>query len=156
MNNKKGSTGMVATIMVSLIIAGIFLFLIINYMQRQSTTIGQLSSNYITAIKTDYDGDGINDYFDKSPCVSGQEIVRATNQKEYYYYADANPDDKKNPCDIKYFPDLKKEHPDLKLKQVTVFSTNKKVCVLEDSDCAHILKEYYKKIKKQNEGRGEA
>ncbi len=137
--NKKGFE-MGTSMIILIILAGIFVFLIVNYMENQSSNLKKTTDNYIRSLQGDYDGDGIKDFKDKSPCVPGEELVTA-GDKKYYYYSEPHLIGGKPSCDLKYFPNLKKDHPEAKLKLVTETSTNKKLCVLERNTCSDWLKE---------------
>ncbi len=143
MINKKG-VQMAMAMMVTIIIMGVLLFFVIEYITRQSSSVEKITSNYIESLTHDFDGDRIVDFTDESPCVAGEERIIATDGKMYYYFGDPIGQGSSASCD---FDGLKDFDEDVKLELKTEDATLKQVCVLPEKYCAKWLKGSYEEIR---------
>ncbi|MFP4523784.1 MAG: hypothetical protein ACLFO2_00515 [Candidatus Woesearchaeota archaeon] len=134
MRGKKGDK--VSNLMIGLIILAVFAIVMLVLVKKTGGSVDNVLSGYIESVSSDYDGDGIKDFNDDSPCVSGQEVITAEDGRDYYYFGDPRDGscDHFDTGDLDYEITLKKES-----------STGKQVCILEEEGCAKALKESYEK-----------
>ena len=132
--NKKGdkTSNMIVGILVA-IVAGI---IIMSIFRGQSLAASKVVSSYIESLSEDFDGDRINDFYDESPCVAGEDIVIAEKTgKAHYFFADK----RTGSCE-----EITDEY---KLKEVEDVSTQQTVCILPDEECGRALKAFYERIR---------
>ena len=141
--DKKGDK--LTEIIFSLILVGIMTVVIVIIFKGQALSSSRVMGKYIESVSEDYDGDGINDYFDKSPCVAGQDIIiDQKTGKIAYFFADMP---KGGECDS--VPHQK----GYKIVEAVDGNTNQEVCVLTSSSCARALKSFYECLRSANKNK---
>lgn len=136
MRGKKGDK--VTNLMIGLIILLVFAVVMLVLVKKMGMSTDKVMNNYIESLSNDYDNDGIYDFYDDSPCVSGQDVITAQDGKDYFYFGDPEDGD----CD--HFELGDNDYTILKKKEA---STNQHVCVLEEASCARALKAYYERLR---------
>ena len=141
MLGKKGDK--VSNLMIGLIILLVFAVVMLVLVKKMGASTDKVMNSYIESLSNDYDNDKIKDFHDDSPCVSGQDIVTAQDGRDYFYFGD--PDGDGN-CDHFELGDR-----DYEIKKVKEASTNKPVCILEETSCALTLKDYYEGLRERDD-----
>lgn len=159
---KKGitATGFLA----SVVIMGLVVWVSISILEQSSDNTKGVMSKYMESLSSDYDQDGITDFYDKSPCVAGEDEVVASDGKLYDYFGPVIDDGGDGTCKFReyntpnggvakpksewIFPGLMDGSLDIdSLKKVQDVSLHKDVCVLEEKDCSRWLRDYYEAMK---------
>jgi len=140
MLGKKGDK--VTNVMIGLIILAVFAVVMLVLVKKMGMSTDKVMNSYIESLSNDYDNDRIKDFYDESPCVSGQDVITAQDGKDYFYFGDPQ----NGACTHFELGDL---DYDIKLKKEA--STNKPVCILEESSCAKALKDYYEYLRGNEE-----
>lgn len=134
MKYKKASDPTPMQWMFIIIIGVITTIVVLTIFKGQSMSSSKVVSKYIESLSEDFDNDRINDFYDKSPCVAGEDLIIAESDgKVHYFFADVPT----GGCE-KVGTD-----PGYDLEEKTEEANGQSVCVLKDKSCAKLLKDFY-------------
>jgi predicted PurR-regulated permease PerM len=138
---KKGETSAL-NYLGALIIIGVLLFVLITQIQRQGESTTKVMTHYTESLTNDYDGDRINDFYDKSPCVAGEDVIISREDgKQYFFFADALGADAQKTC-----KGISNKYEEVLAPHVEE-STGLTVCILPETTCAKELEIFYKSLR---------
>ena len=138
MNRNKSAAVNTLELLGGLIIMGMLIIIVLVIIQAQGKSTTKVMTKYTESLTTDFDNDGINDFYDESPCVAGEDLIIDKNDgKKYAFFADL-PETNTDCKGISTVYEL-----DLKIED----STELNICVLPDRTCAKTLEENYKELR---------
>ena len=152
MHNKKAAESNTLWLVIAAIIAFSVLFILLTFFQKGTESTKKVMAGYIEALTEDFDNDRINDFYDKSPCVAGEDLVVVEEGVTYYYFSDLGDD---GGCSEEEFGGVYTFYKDshnvekFKLEKKLDINTETQVCVIPDKFCARALKNTYEELKEQ-------
>lgn len=147
--NKKASEKTIWLVVMAIVIFSVA-FLLLSFFQKGTESTKKVMGSYIEALTEDFDNDDIKDFYDKSPCVAGEDMVVVEEGINYYFFADLK--DLTGCTGFKEAAEFYKERgvDDFKLEKKHDTNTGLDVCVLPDKICGRALKATYEQIRKDS------
>lgn len=116
--------------LVGLVLMGILIIVVLSFIGRSGSSTKKVMKKHVESLTNDYDNDGIPDFSDESPCVTGQDTIIDDEGITQFYYAD-EPSSGTCPSPSELSVDV---------------NTGKRVCILPVQICANRLEKAYKDI----------
>lgn len=117
--------------LVGLVLAGILILVSLTFISRSGSDTMKVMKKNVASLTNDFDNDGLNDFADDSPCVTGEDTIISDGRTEFYFADPIN-----GVCPTSSY----------ELTLVKDLNTGKDVCILPSKTCAQELKKFYDQL----------